>query len=299
MLDEIGITAGGIAGDQLSDKAGEEQLASEEHTGERDIKRRSIRKRERAPILQLLDHQGNGLAESDEAANDTKWAEEMHGPLAVLADKGDRHQIEQPFQPPAKTAEFRAAVLAGPVLYHFLTDVPEAGPFGNDGDIAVHFAIDLDALDHLVAVGLETAIEIVQPDLTDPGGGPVEEFGRNGLGDRVMAYFLPAAHHIVVILEDHPAQLGDLIRAVLHIGVHRDHHDATRGLEPLVQRGRFAIIALEPDAFDIGVVLAEGRDHLPAPVGAAIIHKDDLIGKTALLHHALDPAAQFGQGLVF
>src|SRR5580704_5702962 len=126
MLDEIGVTAGGIAGDQFGDKAGEEQLAPEEHTGERDIKRRFVRQRERAPVFELLDHQGNGLAETDEAGDDSQRAEEMHRPFAILADKGDRHQVEQTLQPPAKTAEFRIAILPGPVLYHFLANLPEA-----------------------------------------------------------------------------------------------------------------------------------------------------------------------------
>src|SRR5271155_574095 len=108
MLDEIGITAGGIAGDQLGDKAGEEQLGTQQHARERNIEGRFVREGEGAPVVELLDHERDSLAKPDEAADDTQWAEEMHGPLAILADKGDGRQVEQPLQPPAKTAEFRA-----------------------------------------------------------------------------------------------------------------------------------------------------------------------------------------------
>ena len=45
-----------------------------------------------------------------------------------------------------------------------LSDLFEPGIFGQNRNKPVHLSVDLDAFDHLFAVGLETAVEVVQLD---------------------------------------------------------------------------------------------------------------------------------------
>ena len=68
-----------------------------------------------------------------------------------------------------------------------------AGVLGKIWDVAVHFTIDLYVLDHLLAVGLESAVHVMQPDAGDAAGGRVVELGRKVLGQGVvLSFLLPA-----------------------------------------------------------------------------------------------------------
>ena len=58
-------------------------------------------------------------------------------------------------------AELALAVLACLVLHYMLADFCVACILGKVGDITVHVAVDLNALDNLVAVGLQPAVEVV------------------------------------------------------------------------------------------------------------------------------------------
>src|SRR5579859_3210460 len=116
LFDEIGIAARGIPGDEFGDKAGEKKLGPQHHAGERDVERGLVRQRERGHIVQLLDQQRDRLTKTDQPADDPPGAKEVHRPFAILADKGDRRQIEQALQPPAQAAKLGVAIFSWPVL---------------------------------------------------------------------------------------------------------------------------------------------------------------------------------------
>ena len=65
---------------------------------------------------------------------------------------------------------------------HLLADLGEPRPFCDDRDVAVHLAIDLDGFHHILLVGLEPAVEVVELDARHSARGPVEELRRDVLG---------------------------------------------------------------------------------------------------------------------
>ena len=171
-----------------------------------------------------------------------------------------------------------------------LTDLGVAGVLREIGDIAVHLAIDLDALHDLFLVGLQTAVHVVQLDAGDLAGGPVVELGREVLGELVvLAVLLPAAHDVVAVLLDHLVKLRDLVGGVLEVGVHGDDHVALGLLESAVERGGFAVVAAELDAVHGGVGLGEFGDAVPRTVVAAVIHHYHFMAESVRFHHAPDP----------
>ena len=99
----------------------------------------------------------------------------MHWPFAELADKHDGQDIKKTVEH-ALPSKLTVAKFAGLVDHDFLPDLAKAGPFGKHGDIAMHFAVDLDVFDHFITVGFQPAIEIMQFDLTGPTGDRIEQF---------------------------------------------------------------------------------------------------------------------------
>ena len=59
-------------------------------------------------------------------------------------------------------SELALAVLACLMVYHKLANLVKTGILGKIRNVAVHVAVDLNVLDYLVTVCLESAVEVVQ-----------------------------------------------------------------------------------------------------------------------------------------
>ncbi len=92
----------------------------------------------------------------------------MHRALAEPGYKTDSQHVKVPLQEPVKSV-LGNPVLAGTVLNHLFANVPESCLTRQHGDIPVHLSIDLNAFHHFSVIGLEPAVEVVQP---DPGEFP-------------------------------------------------------------------------------------------------------------------------------
>ena len=162
----------------------------------------------------------------------------------------------------------------------------------------MHLAVDLDRLDHLAAVGLQAAVEVVQADARRGTCRPVEELARPPLADRVVALLLPARNQVVTLLEDHTAQGGDLLGRILQVGVHGDHHLAARSRKAAIESGRLAVVARKTDAPQRRILRGQALDNGPRAVGRAVVHEDCLIGEGMGRSDTVDPRQQFGQRLL-
>ena len=169
---------------------------------------------------------------------------------------------------------------------------------GEDGDETVHLAVDLDGLDDLAAVSLETAIEIVEPDTRRNARGPIEELAGPPLADGVETLLFPPGDKVVALVENHAPHGGNLVGRILQIGVHGEDDLALRGLEPAKERGRLAVIAGETDGPDGGKLLPELSDDVPRTVGRTVVDEDNFVGKAVVAGHAVDPRGEFGQRLL-
>ena len=180
-------------------------------------------------------------------------------------------------------------------MHDLFADSFETGLLGQERDEPVHFAVNLDAFDHLVAVGFQAAVEVVQLDSGSQPRRAVEEFTRQRLPDRIEPALFPSADQVVSLFGNHPVQFRDFVRRVLQIGVHRDHDVAPGRFEAAVESGRFPVIAPEPDGPDARIGVVQRADHFPRAVVAAVVHEDDFVREAVLRHHPLDPCEQFGQ----
>ena len=171
-----------------------------------------------------------------------------------------------------------------------LGDFAEAGVLREVRNIPVHLAVHLYVLDHLVLVGLQAAVHIVELDAGDPAGSGVVKLGRQVLGQFVvLAVLFPAGDHIITLLGDHPVHLRDLFRGVLQVRVHRDDHTSLGLGETFVKGGGLAVVAAEGYSFDPLVAFCEFLDLRPRAVGAAVVDEEDFIFIAIGVHHAPDP----------
>ena len=106
--------------------------------------------------------------------------------------------------------------------------------------------------DDLGPVGLQAAVEVVQPQAREPARDGVEDARRDPPGERVAALRLPAGDEVEALLELRE-QARDLGRIVLEVAVDRDDDVALRLLEARLQRGRLAEVAPQPDDADVVV----------------------------------------------
>ena len=73
----------------------------------------------------------------------------------------------------------------------------------------------------------------------------VEELGRNGLGEWVVAFLFPPRHQVVTVLRNHSVELRNFVGTVLQVGIHRNHHVAAQCLKRRLEGGSFAVISVE------------------------------------------------------
>ena len=209
----------------------------------------------------------------------------------------DRNQVQVALDH-AFHAELRGAVFARPVADYLLADAAESGLLGQDRDVAVHLAVDFDRLDHLAAVGFQSAVEVVEFDARDGARRPVEEFAGPAFADRVVTFEFPSRNHVVALFEDHAAHVGNFVGRVLQVGVHREDHVAFGGGESAVECGRLAVVAGEPDRPQGAIVFFEAFERLPRAVGRAVVDEDDFVREAVFACYAVDPGRQFGERLL-
>ena len=120
---------------------------------------------------------------------------------------------------------------------HFLSDFGKSGVFREVWYVSVHVAIYLDMFHHLVAVGFQSAIEVVKiVDAAHASSRGVEQFSGDGFGQRVVTLLFPSAYQVVAVGCNHPVQFGYLIGTVLQIGIHGYYHIAFGAGKSGIQR---------------------------------------------------------------
>ena len=128
-----------------------------------------------------------------EAGNKHKCSqqpEEVHRALSEPGDEADRQHVKIALQKPVETV-FGDPVLACTVLDNLLADLPESRFPGKHRDIPVHLAVDLDAFNYLCIIGLEPAVEIVQPDARELPCSVIVQFGGGSFNKRIVSLLLP------------------------------------------------------------------------------------------------------------
>src|SRR5690606_35019356 len=131
--------------------------------------------------------------------------------LAELPDEHNGHDIEETVHH-ALPAKFTVSEFSGLMLDNLFTNTGKSGPFGNNGDVAVHLTVHFDIFNYIEFIGLQTAVKIMQSDTACHTGNKIEKLRRQGFADRILAVFLPTAHQVEVFFPDHVHQIGYLLR---------------------------------------------------------------------------------------
>ena len=140
------------------------------------------------------------------------------------------------------------------MLHDLFTDARKSLHLSQNRHVAVHFALNLHGLCHLEAVGLESAVEVVQVDSAHFARSPVEQLGGQGLRQRVVALLLPSANQVVALFANHAHEVRNLVGAVLQVGVHGDDHVALGRLKSDVKRSGLALIAPKANSAHLRVL---------------------------------------------
>ena len=85
----------------------------------------------------------------------------MHGLDSELGKEPKRKQVQVSVNK-AVQSEFGCSVFACLVVYHLFTDFLESGILCQIRDITVHLTIDFNMFNDLFAIGLQSAVKIVQ-----------------------------------------------------------------------------------------------------------------------------------------
>ena len=216
----------------------------------------------------------------------------MHGLNAEFRHKPQREQVEVAVNETVET-EFGGAVFASLVMNHLLAYLLKSRILCQIRHIAVHIAVYLDVLHHLVAIGFQAAVEVVQiVYAAHLAGGGIEEFGGNCLRQRVVALLFPPRHQVVAVLGNHTIQFGYFVRTVLQVCIHGYHHIALHALEAGVERRTLAVVASEAHSLHCRILGTELLYHFPRIVGAAVVDKQHFITEVILRHYAFYPCCQ-------
>ena len=204
---------------------------------------------------------------SDEAYEEhhrTEKTEHVHGLLAKGAEEPQSEQIEVAVDKTVQSHELGAAVFASLVVHHLLAYLAEAGVLCQIWYVAVHLAVDLNVLDHILAVGFQAAVEVVQvwysAYLACRG---IEKLCRNGLRQWVVAFLLVARNEVEAVLGNHLVESGNLVGGVLQVGIHRYDYVALGLFEAAVKRGTLSVVAAELYSPYFWVVFLKFFDDVP------------------------------------
>jgi hypothetical protein len=199
--------------------------------------------------------------------------EEMERAVAVPPHERHGEEIEESAHVPLD-AVVRASVLPRAMIHREFRD-PVPAVVSEHGDVAMELAVEVEPLENLGTVCLETAVHVVQADPRDPARHGVEELRRNAACQGIAPLGLPARHEVVPLVEpgEEPWNLG---RIVLEVAVDR-HDDGPLGLpEPGVERRSLAEVPSEAHCANIVVRVVEASESRERPVCGAIVDEHRL-----------------------
>ena len=109
----------------------------------------------------------------------------------------------------------------------------------------------------------------------EPAQHPVDEAGRQRAAPGVVARRAAAACHVIA-RSDGLDELGDVLRLVLEVPVHRHDHLAARTHETRVHRGMLTVVALEANGAHAGIARVQALEHGEGSVRRAVVDEHEL-----------------------
>ena len=140
-------------GNHFSQEACAEKLHTHNHGKDAEIEQGTARHGYIVVAQILGTNQINGDDEASKESQGTQQAKEVHGAIAEFRDEVDGDQVKIAANEPAQT-KFAAPVFAFLVMDHFFTDIGKTIHLGDNGDITMHFAVNLNAFNDVKTISL-------------------------------------------------------------------------------------------------------------------------------------------------
>ena len=176
----------------------------------------------------------------------------------------------------------------------------DPGPLdeGQGRQKAVQFAVEIEIVDHLAAVGLQGAAVVVQLHAGDPGDQAIgQQGGQQPAQGRILAAVAPAAHQVKTLVQLLQQQ-RDVGRIVLQVAIEGDDHLAAAGVKTGCHRRRLAVIAPQPHRHQLRHCRRQLAQQLGGAIPGAVIHQHQLEAQPQGAHVAEDALHQWRQTLL-
>ena len=155
----------GYADKVLIVTSGKEELCTDNHGRKSQIEIRTVCNQSvritGIQVVQLVDSYDSYGYETENKHDRTQEAEDMHRLDTEFRQEPECEQVQITVDETVQS-EFCLSVFSCLVVNHFFAYLAETGIFCKIRNIAVHFAIYLNVLDNLLAVSLQSTVEIVQ-----------------------------------------------------------------------------------------------------------------------------------------
>ena len=149
---------------------------------------------------------------------------------------------------------------------------------------AMELAVKADVFGHILAVRLESAIEVMQLDTGCFSDGPVEHFAWRGFAEGILAALFPAGNEIIALVE-FGEKAGKLVGIVLQVAIHRDDDISASDRESVGEALGFAEVAAMAKCSDAAVLRAKHFDLFPGAVFRTVVDKEQLKGDAFAIEH--------------
>ena len=161
-------------------------------------------------------------------------------------------------------------------------------PLRVDREEAVHLPIEPHILDYLSPIGLQRASEVMELHSGERGDELVGQHAGQVALERIILTVAPPSGADIIALLQFGQHLGDILRVVLIIPIHRDDY-LTRGMvKASHHRRRLAEISPEVNHFGFRMLRRQSVQHGSAAIRTAVIHENHLVGLSHTIHHLLD-----------
>ena len=164
-------------------------------------------------------------------------------------------------------------------------DDPGSVETGEGRNKPMKFAVEIDVLENLGAIGFEGGAEVAQFDAGRAGHQPVGDTRGKLAGDGVVDAVLAPTAGDVVAFFDLLEEGWDVFRVMLEVAIERDDNLTLSFVESGGQRGGLSEVAAETDDFQTVIGLDEVGEQIEAAISGSIIDEDDLVRLLHRLEH--------------
>src|ERR1700722_13555064 len=235
----------------------------------------------------LLDRQPEQSASAQPRADQSPLPEKMHRPRKIFQQKPNGENVEHYPKRPAKPI-MRSPRRTRQIANRHLRP-PSSVKRRQRRNEPMQLAIQVDVLQNLRAISLESRAEVPQLNARNLRHHPIRNPGRNLPRHGIIQPVLPPPASDVVPFFDFFKQRRNILGSMLQIAIERNDNAPLSLLESRRQRRRLPEIPPQPDDLQPMIGLHQIRQQIKTLVRRSIVRKNNLVRLSQLLQHRRQP----------